>query len=175
MLRTLKIVLVLSVAAWGLLGAFGNLTDWSGAVNAVSAVTSMATVKGGTESWQATNSQPLIFIGAAFILLLKIVCGILCLIGAKDMWRARAGTAQEFQLAKSYALSGCAVAIILLFVGWIVIAAVWFELWRSPTLGRSALDTAFRYGGFIALIALFVSARDDEPASSVSSPEITVM
>ena len=169
-MRILKIVLILSVAAWGILGAFGNLTDWNGAVKAVSAVTSMATIRGGAESWQATSSQPLIFIGAAFIPLLKIVCGILCLMGANHMWRARAGTAQEFQLAKSYALSGCAVAIILLFAGWIVIAAVWFELWRSPTLGRSALDTAFRYGGFIALIALFVSARDDEPASSVSLP-----
>lgn len=169
-MRILKIVLVMSIAAWGLLGAFGNFMDWSGAVKAVSAVTSMATIKGGGESWQATSSQPLIFIGAAFIPLLKIVCGILCLIGASQMWRARAGTAQEFQLAKSYALSGCAVAIILLFVGWIVIAAVWFELWRSPTLGRSALDTAFRYGGFIALIALFVSARDDEPAIAMSRP-----
>ena len=169
MLRTLKIVLILSVAAWGLLGAFGNFMDWNGAVNAVSAVTSMATVKGGAESWQATNSQPLIFIGAALIVLLKIVCGILCLIGANDMWRARAGTAQEFQLAKSYALSGSAVAIILLFLGWIVIAGIWFELWRSPTLGRSALDTAFRYGGYIALIALFVSARDDDPEVSVRS------
>lgn len=175
MLRTLKIALVLSVAAWGLLGAFGNLMDWSGAVKAVSAVTSMATVKDGAQSWQATSSQPLVFIGAAFIPLLKIVSGILCLIGANDMWRARAGTAQEFQLAKSYALSGCAVAIILLFVGWIVIAAVWFELWRSPTLGRSALDTAFRYGGFIALIALFVSAREDEPAISVPSPSKRAM
>lgn len=173
MLRTLKIVLVLSVAAWGLLGAFGNLTDWSGAVKAVSAVTSMATIKDGAASWQATHSQPLIFIGAAFIPLLKIVSGILCLIGAGHMWRARAGSAQEFQVAKSYALAGCAVALILLFVGWIVIAAVWFELWRSPTLGRSALDTAFRYGGFIALIALFVSVRDDEPDISLPGPQET--
>ena len=167
MLRTLKIVLVLSIAAWGLLGAFGNLTNWSGAVEAVSAVTSMATIKGGPESWQATNSPAVIFIGAASIPLLKIVCGILCLVGANRMWRARGSTAQEFQVAKSYALAGCAVAIILLFAGWIVIAAVWFELWRSPTLGRSALEMAFQYGGFIALIALFVSARDDEPAISV--------
>ena len=134
MLRILKIVLILSVAAWGILGAFGNLTDWNGAVKAVSAVTSMATIRGGAESWQATSSQPLIFIGAAFIPLLKIVCGILCLMGANHMWRARAGTAQEFQLAKSYALSGCAVAIILLFAGWIVIAAVWFELSDARTL-----------------------------------------
>ena len=44
MLRTTKICLVLTVALWGLLGAFHNVTDWSGTTGAVGAVTSMVTL-----------------------------------------------------------------------------------------------------------------------------------
>lgn len=49
------------------------------------------------------------------------------------------------------------------FLGWIVLGEQWFELWRSPELG-SAGDAAFRYGGFIGIIALFVAIRDQRPA-----------
>jgi hypothetical protein len=40
-----------------------------------------------------------------------------------------------------------------------VIGEGWFEMWRSVSL-QAAGDGAFRYGGFIALIALMVAARD---------------
>ena len=77
------------------------------------------------------------------------------------MWTARAGDAAAFSKAKTYALAGCAVAIFMLFTGWIVIAETWFELWRSEVLREAALDAAFRYCGMIGLIALFVGMRDE--------------
>jgi len=160
MLRIMKILLVLSVAIWGLLGAFGNVTDWSGTTGAVAATTSMATFEGGADSWRATSNPALILAGAVFIPLFKTIGGLLCLAGAWRMWMARASDATVFANAKTLAFTGCAVLIFMLFVGWIVIAETWFELWRSEAL-RGALGTAFRYGGFIALIALFVGARDD--------------
>ncbi len=161
MLRIMKILLVLSVAAWGLVGAFGNLADWSGTKAAVSAVTSMSTFEGGADSWRATTNPVVVFAGALFILLGKAMAGILCLVGAWRMWTARASGAADFAKAKTLALTGCAVAIFLLFAGFSVIAEVWFELWQSKDMHDPVLASAFRYAGMIALIAIFVGLRDD--------------
>lgn len=161
MLRTLKIALVVSVAMWALLGAFGNVTDWGGTTAAVGAATSMATFEGGAESWRATTNPALITAGAIFIVVFKITAGILCLAGAWRMWTARKGDATAFQAAKSLALTGCAVAIFMLFAGWIVIAETWFEMWRSDVMRDLALNSAFRYAGMIGIIALIVGPRDD--------------
>ncbi|HMB58888.1 MAG TPA: DUF2165 family protein [Xanthomonadales bacterium] len=160
MLRITKIILVITVAMWGLLGAFHNVLDWSGTLGAVGAVTSMETFEGGTESWQATSSPVVIWLGALFIMLSKLTAGLLCLKGAANMWGARDKDTASFAAAKSTALAGCAIAVIMLFGGFIVIAESWFELWRSDSMRHLVLDSAFRYAGLIALVALFISTRD---------------
>lgn len=161
MLRIMKILLVLSVAMWGLLGAFGNIAGWTGTTGAVAAVTSMSTFTGGAVRWQATTNPAVIVAGALFITLFKIVAGLYCVAGAWRMWVARSSDAAKFSEAKTFALVGCAVAIFGLFSGWIVIGEGWFEFWRSDMMREQAGETAFRYGGMIALIALFIGIRDD--------------
>ncbi len=161
MLRITKIFLVSSVALWGLVGAFGNVSDWGSTMGAVGAATSMATFDGGAESWKATSNPAVIWLGALFIMLSKTAAGLLCMTGASRMWAARKGDAASFAKAKELALAGCAVAVFMLFTGFIVIAESWFELWRSDVMRGPVLASAFRYGGMISLIALFVAARDD--------------
>lgn len=160
MLRTAKIFLVLLVALWGFLGALGNISDWNGTVASVGAVTSMATFDDGPV-WRATSSQVVNWSGALFIMLSKLAAGVMCVIGALSMWRSRASDAVVFNAAKKFALTGCAIAVVMLFGGFIVIAETWFELWRSDVMRGPVLDSAFRYGGLITLIALFVATRDD--------------
>lgn len=161
MLRNAKIVLVVSVALWGLVGALYNLTNWGETMGAVDAVTSMSSFENGAESWQATSNPAVVWLGALFIMLSKVAAGVLCSIGAWRMWQARSGDAASFAAAKEIALAGCAVAVIMLFGGFIVIADHFFELWRSQTFGGEVLGAAFRYAGMIALIAIFVGMRDD--------------
>ncbi|HSG88106.1 MAG TPA: DUF2165 family protein [Pseudomonadales bacterium] len=161
MLRIAKTLLVCSVVLWGLVGAFHNILDWSGTLGAVGAATSMATFEGGAESWQATSSMVIVWAGALFICLSKLLTAGLCGVGATRMWAARGAGAAEFEAAKSFALTGCAVAVLMLFGGFIVIAESWFEMWRSDVMRGPVLQSAFRYGGMIALIALFVATRDD--------------
>jgi predicted small integral membrane protein len=161
MLRTIKILLVVTVCLWGLVGAFFNVMDWSGTTSAVGAATSMATFEGGAESWQATSNPVVIWMGAVFIMLSKVATGALCMIGALRMWQAREGDATAFAASKTFALAGCGVAMIMLFGGFIVIAESWFELWRSDAMRGPVLESAFRYAGMITLIALFVGAKDE--------------
>ncbi|MEH6700871.1 DUF2165 domain-containing protein [Parasphingorhabdus sp.] len=161
MLRILKILLIVSVGTWAVLGAFGNILDWNGTTGAVAATTSMSTFDGGADDWRATSNPAIVLAGALAIILLKSASAILCLTGAWQMWTARGADTVAFSQAKTYALAGCGVAIFMLFSGWIVIAETWFELWRSEVLREAALDAAFRYCGMIGLIALFVGMRDE--------------
>lgn len=161
MLRIMKILLVLSVAVFGLLGAIGNLTDWGGTTGALAATTSMSTIEGGAERWRATSNTALITAGALYIVSLKIVFALLSFVGAWQMWVARGGDAATFASAKTYALAGCAVAMFMLFTGWIVIAETWFELWRSDVLRDAALGAAFRYFAMIGIIALFIGTAEE--------------
>jgi len=161
MLRKAKTLLVVTVALWGFVGAFKNFTDWGGTMAAVSAVTSMVTIEAGATSWQATSNPAVIWLGALFIALSKVAVGVLCTIAALKMWQARASDAAAFAAAKQFALAGCATAVIMLFGGFIVIAESWFELWRSDVMRGPVLESAFRYGGMIALIGLFVATKDE--------------
>jgi predicted small integral membrane protein len=161
MLRMTKILLIACVAVWCLLGAIGNVTDWDGTMGAVGAAASMSTFDGGAESWKATSNPVVIWMGALMIMLSKVAAGMLCSIGALKMWQARDGDAAGFSAAKATALAGCGIAMIMLFGGFIVIGETWFEMWRSDVLRDLSLETAFRYGGMITLIALFVGGLED--------------
>ena len=160
MIRIVKIGLIITVMLWAFFGALGNVLSWDGTRGAVAAVTSMVSFEGGAESWQATSSPIVIWLGALFITLSKLSAGVLCAAGAGRMWQSRNGSAADFTAAKSIALAGCGIAVIMLFGGFIVIAESWFELWRSESMG-SVLSAAFRYAGMIALIAIFVAMPDD--------------
>ena len=166
MLRVMKIGLVLSVALWAILGARGNIADWKGTTGAVAAVTSMSTFAGGAHRWEATTNPAIILAGAIFIVLFKGITALLCLAGAWRMSARLGSDAETFGRAKTLALTGCAVAVLSLFVGWTVIGEGWFEFWRSDALREAAGGGAYRYGGFIALIALMVGARDEADRAS---------
>ena len=161
MLRITKVLLVLSVALWGFLGALGNIEDWKGTTGAIAAVASMSTFPGGGERWQATTNPLVITAAAVSIVLFKVATAGLCLVGAWRMWTHRKSDTQIFGEAKKLALAGCAIAVLGLFSGWIVIGEGWFEFWRSDAFREPAGGSAFRYGGFIALIALMVGSRND--------------
>jgi predicted small integral membrane protein len=161
MLRIIKILLILSIASWALLGALGNVLDWGGTTGAVEAATSMSTFDPVPTSGRATTNGAVILLGALFIVLLKIAAGGMCLFGAWQMWGARGGDVAEFAKAKILALAGCGVALFMLFTGWIVVAETWYELWRSPVMLDLALNSAFRYCGMIGVMALFVGMREE--------------
>lgn len=160
MLRKAKSIMILTVALWGAVGALHNLLDWNGTLGAVGAATSMVTIVDGSASWQATDNTIVILIGALFIVTAKLATATLCGIGAVLMWKASSANLPAYKAAKDIALTGCAIAMIMLFGGFVVIAESWFELWRSESMLGPVLQSAFRYGAMITLIGLFVASSD---------------
>ena len=161
MLRIAKILLILAVAAWGYIAAAHNILDWEGTLGAVTSVTSMTTFEGGADSWQAIENPILSLLGGLFIASSKLLAALLCTLGAFRMIGVRNGSAMQFDQAKRAALAGCAVAVFMLFGGFIVIAETFFELWRSDAMRGPVLDSAFRYAGLIGLIGVFVGMREE--------------
>lgn len=169
MVRNAKIALVISVALQGFIGAMGNLLDWAQAKGAVSLVTSMSDFEGGSSDWRATTSPAVAWLGVLYIMLSMVAVGILCGMGAYRMWQMRSVSANEFTSAKAHALVGCAVGIIMLYGGFMIIAESWFELWRSLGPIRMGLLDAFRYAAMMALIAIFVAmcAPAEKPVTTI--------
>jgi len=161
MIRIVKILLIIAVAFWGFFGALGNVLHWDETLGSVKTVTSMITIEGGTESWQATSNPLVMWLGALFIMLSKLSAGALCLVGAARMWQSRNSSVADFSSAKKAALAGCGIAVLMLFGGFIVIAESWYELWRSEAMGPMVLSAAARYASLIALVAIFVAVPDE--------------
>lgn len=97
--------------------------------------------------------------GALFIVLSKLITGVLCTIGAIGMWRAHGPDLVAYNSAKYIALTGCAAAIIMLFGGFIVVAESWFELWRSKPCWDQCLDRLFDMG-YDYSYRSFVASKD---------------
>jgi len=160
MLMKAKIALIVMVAVWAFSGALQNLIDWSGTIEAVIVTMSMATIEGGETSWKATSNPVLAWTGALFILLSKVLAAVFCGSGAIKMWVEHSNDIDAFNKAKNIALTGCCIAIIMLFGGFIVVAEGWFELWQSDALRAPVIESAFRYACMISLIALIVATPD---------------
>jgi len=160
MLRTIKIILVLLVSLWGLLGGIGNLLGYARGLEQVEMVMARegAFTAGGIF---VPMTHPLLtHLGYAVIWVGKLLTGVLCLWGAITLWRLRQASGTDFHSAKQIALAGCGVALIALFGGFIVSGGVYFGMWSSE-LGALSHDFATQYIVCIGIIALFVGSPND--------------
>ena len=155
-LRITKVVLILLVGLWGLIGGIQNFIQAGAGFEAVAAVLSPdLTTVSGLASWQTIENPLLIWIAWAVIPLAKIGGAALCLSGAYSMWLSRSLSSDSFQNSKSLALAGCGVILAMLFGGFIVSAETYFQLWQTE-FGGLVLSTAFRYIGCVGIVAVFV-------------------
>jgi predicted small integral membrane protein len=159
MIRYLKIFLVVLVALWGLIGAMGNLAKPEVAYEAVHSVTTMPAFEAGEAPPWATENPVVIWLGVALIVLGKLAALVFCGWGAMAMLRAVRVGPERFQAAKRWAVLGCGLALASLFGGFVVIGEMFYLMFMDPG-SEHAAAAAFRYGGFIALILIFVAQEE---------------
>lgn len=161
MIRPLKIVLVAIVAFWGLIGAMGNFASLDMSYQYVEIVTSMSGMLADdapAPPWR-TTSPIVVWAGVLLIVLGKLGAFAFCSAGAYMMFRARKADQRAFAAAKKWAITGCGVAVIMLFGGFTVVGETMYLMWAFPD-GEHSATGAFRYGGFIALIMIFVAQAE---------------
>lgn len=162
-IRYFKILLVFVVGLQGWLYVAGNLANWSSGLAAVGYVLGM---EGNTA--YPTRIVPAVtdpaLVTAAFLLIVagEFLVGALSLKGAWDLWRARRSDAGGFNAAKTYAVLGPAMAMLVWFGGFVVIGGALFQMWQSE-IGAASFEGAFIYGATSGLVLLFVGMRDAAP------------
>ncbi len=159
--RYLKIVFVTLIALLCLFYGTQNV------VNLTACYQAFAYVLGAVDHQIYTNQVvPAIQASAAIWLVLVIVVGLefaagLCAAkGAWDLWSARNAPADQFNAAKTFALIGCGLGIVIWFGLFAVFGGALFIMWQTD-VGRGSLANANQFFGACAFIFMIVSMRDD--------------
>lgn len=155
MIRYTKMLLTLAVALWGLLGGFGNLANYQEGAQSVEAVLSMETLPEDVSRKGHGEPPPFVTsLGFAFIWVLKLLGGSLCLIGLFRMWTSRNADVREFAAAKRWSIAGCGLLVFMLFFGFSLVAVGPFKLYLSPLI--SAVELAALFAAQIGIIMVFL-------------------
>jgi predicted small integral membrane protein len=158
MMRLIKILLAAFVAIFCIFYALQNIVNLQAAHGFVAYVASMTDhVAYPAHFGPAINSPALTWAMLWIIIALEMGAGLLAAKGAYDLLKARHASADEFNAAKSYALAGCGVAIIIWFGLFSAIAGAYFQMWQTEAglnpLRESALF-AIQNGVVLLVLAL---------------------
>jgi predicted small integral membrane protein len=154
----IKVLLVGGMALLMTFAVLGNVTMPDLGLGAVQTTLSMeTTLRHPGAIWRAITSPALVHVVFGGIILVEASAAVLCWIGAARMFTARKNP-QAFESAKSIAVLGLGVVAALYFIGWLVFANEWFDMWQSQKL--NVLQDAFRIFASAMLITLVVTSKD---------------
>ncbi len=160
MVRYLKISLVLFVAVYCLMYAAQNLVNLSSAYNFVADTVAMGNHVVYSQSFgPAIQSPTVVWIVLFIIIALEISAGLLAARGVQDLWQARHADAAGFNEAKTFALLGIGMAVVIWFGLFSVIGGAYFQMWQTE-LGAGALQGAFQYAVLNGIVLIFVNMPD---------------
>ncbi len=108
----------------------------------------------------AIENSAAIWLALVIVVGLEFVAGLCAAKGVWDLWRARNGSADEFNAAKTYALIGCGLGIVIWLGLFSVIGGALFMMWQTD-VGSGSLANAYQFFGACAFIFVIVSMRDD--------------
>ena len=120
--RITKIILALSAAAWGIIGGLRNLYDYQNTIDFTAFLLSVE----GRESIRAITLPFSAHISYAFVWGSKFATGVLCILGAIELWKARSSPASEFSASKEKVYLGIGISIFMLFFGFMVMVGALF-------------------------------------------------
>jgi predicted small integral membrane protein len=157
-LRLAKIALVFTVAFYTSLIALNNLFDYDSNFQYVRHVLMMdSTFPGNRGMWRALNSPMWHDLFYWTIILWEIGSAALC-------WWASVGDADEFQQAKSIAIAGLTVNLLLWAVAFLAVGGEWFLMWQSQTWDGEA--SAFRMFTIAGIVLLLLAQPEAEKENS---------
>ena len=160
MIRYFKIVLVILVGLQGLFYFISNAVNWEYAQMAVGAVLGQADSPAYPNLIiPAITSPGLIRLALAGIMTGELLVGLMCFKGAYDLWKQVGHDAAAFTAAKTWAIAGCCMALIVWFGIFQVFGAALFQMWQGR-VGIGSFEGAFMYHAASAIILIFVNQAD---------------
>lgn len=161
MIRFIKILLAAFVALFCIFYAVQNIVNLQAAHGFVIYVASMADHDAYPAHFGPAIAAPALTWTMLFIIIaLEMGAGLLAAKGAYDLLKARNAPADQFNAAKTYAIAGCGVAIIIWFGLFSAIAGAYFQMWQTEA-GLNALRDASIFSVQNAVIWIILALRDD--------------
>ena len=161
MIRKVKIILAVFVAAFCLMYALQNLVNLQAAYGFVALMAGMENHLAYPESFGPSVKAPaLIWLMLWIIISLEVLAGAAAAKGAFDMWMARDADPAEFKKAKTLAMLGCGVAVIIWFGIFSAIGGAYFQMWQTEA-GVGVNHQAFWFSVQMGLIWLILASPDE--------------
>ena len=160
-MRSIRILLAGFVALFCIFYALQNVVNLQAGHGFVSYVASMADHGAYPAHFgPAITASALTWIIYVIIIALELLAGLLAAKGAYDMFKARNASADDFTAAKTYALVGCGVAIVVWFGLFGAIAGAYFQSWQTEA-GLNALRDAGMFSIQHGVVLLVIAMKDD--------------
>jgi predicted small integral membrane protein len=160
-IRAAKAATVASVALFDSLVTFSNLTDYDTNLVFVQHVMSMdATFPTSTVKYRAITSPVLQHAVYGLIIATELAAAVLCWIGAALLARRLRADAVAFHRAKTFAVVGLTLGVMLWQVVFMSIAGEWFAMWQSQQW--NSVPSASRFLLMTIAVLIFVAMPDQE-------------
>jgi predicted small integral membrane protein len=156
-LRLSRLSLVVGVALFFTLVAWGNIADYGSNFAFVQHVLSMDTTFQSPALMGRAITAPALHHAAYWLIIgWQILTAALCWGGAGRLWRARTASVGAYDAAKGVALLGLTAGFLLYAVGFVAVGGEWFAMWQSQTWNgqRSAHLFLTIIGAALLLLAL---------------------
>lgn len=168
-IRLSKSAMVLAMAFFATLVAFGNITDYATNFGFVHHVFLMdTTFPGNGLMSRAIEAEWLHHLGYACIIALEAVTAVLCWIGGSKLLRARHADAAGFRAAKKWAIAGLTLGFLTWQVGFMSVGGEWFGMWMSKEW--NGVPDAFRFFVTLLLVLIYLTMDNDSLAAPESAP-----
>ena len=143
-MRVAKIVIVAIVAAFFSIVAFTNITDFETNHAFVRHVLSMDTTFQSPDlMWRAIDDPALQRAAYWLIIVWEGLTAILCWLGVGMLGLAWSASSADFGRARTFAIIGLLMGVMLYAFGFLVIGSEWFAMWQSDDWSAQATAGMF--------------------------------
>ncbi len=160
-IRLLKIVFIVFISLLCLFYAAQNVANLDACYQAFAYVMGAEDHQVYPDSiFPAIQSPVVIWLVLVLVVTFEFAAGLFTAKGAWDLWGARKARAEDFNDAKTYALVGCGMGIVIWLGFFAVFGGALFQMWQTE-IGAGSMDDAFQFFVACALIFLIVSRADN--------------
>jgi predicted small integral membrane protein len=159
--RYLKIVFVAFISLLCLFYAGQNIANLDACYQAFAYVLGRVDHQVYPDSiFPAVQNPALIWLTLILVVALEFAAGLLAAKGVWDLWGARKAPAETFNSAKTYALVGCGMGIVVWLGLFTVFGGGLFQMWQTE-IGKSSMEDAFKFFAACTFVFLIVNGADD--------------
>jgi predicted small integral membrane protein len=161
MLRAAKVLLVLGVALFYTFVVFNNVTDFNSNYQFVRHTLMMdSTFPGNHGMWRAINAPAVHMAFYLSIIVWEFATMLLCWWGGIQLAKALKVGAGAFGRAKTPAIAGLGLSMLMWLVAFLDVGGEWFLMWQSKTWNGQ--EAAFRMFTTVGMVLLLLVQPEGE-------------